>query len=99
MLTIRSLFFLFASNAFVLGAPQQRNRNGNGRGQTASQTPQQQAATLPQGISQATDGSAILDTTVTVNGVDLRFKVSAPANQFTTLTNVTGARQRPNTTG
>ncbi|KAK0655872.1 hypothetical protein B0T16DRAFT_451499 [Cercophora newfieldiana] len=97
MLTIRSLFFFLVSGALVHGAPQQRSRNGNGRGgNTASQTPQQQAAALPQGISQATDGSTILDTTATVNGVDLRFKVSAPANLFTTLTNVTGARARPN---
>jgi len=97
MLTIRSLFLLVASSVLVHGAPQQRNRNGNGQGDnTASQTPQQQAATVPQGISQATDGSTILDTTATVNGVDLRFKVSAPANLFTTLTNVTGASARPN---
>ncbi|KAK4453428.1 hypothetical protein QBC34DRAFT_395601 [Podospora aff. communis PSN243] len=96
MLIIRSLLVLLSAAA-VHSAPQQRNRNRNGQ-QGTRQSPQQQAAALPQGVSQATDGSTILDTTATVNGVDLRFKVSAPANLFTTLTNVTGARARPGTT-
>ncbi|KAK0729882.1 hypothetical protein B0H67DRAFT_474409 [Lasiosphaeris hirsuta] len=102
MLNIRSplppllLLFILGIFAATSYAAPQRNPNGNGR---ASQTPQQQAAAIPQGVSEATDGSTILDTTATVNGVNLRFKISAPADQFSTLSNVTGAAQRPNAAG
>ncbi|RKU40800.1 hypothetical protein DL546_002836 [Coniochaeta pulveracea] len=58
---------------------------------TKQQTPQQQAAQVPDGISTATDGSTILDTTVTVNGLPLRFKISGPASAFTNESGVTGA--------
>jgi hypothetical protein len=48
----------------------QRNRNGGGRaggGRTQQQaTAQQKAAQVPQGLSQATDGSIIMDDTVMV---------------------------------
>jgi hypothetical protein len=44
----------------------QRNRNGNGNGRAKQQTAQQQAAQVPQGLSQATDGSIIMDDTVMV---------------------------------
>ncbi|KAK0628596.1 hypothetical protein B0T17DRAFT_505256 [Bombardia bombarda] len=106
MLTIRpsSVFFhllLLALGAIILpGVQAAPRRKGNtGSATTASQTPQQQAARLPQGVSTATDGSTILDTTATVNGVPLRFKISGPASQFTTLTNVTGAASQPNAAG
>lgn len=76
----------------------QRNRNGNtrngnnGGGQTQQQsTAFQQAAQIPQGISQATDGSTILDDTVMVNGLPIRFKISAPADQFLAGSGVPGA--------
>lgn len=42
------------------------NGNGNGNGNTARLTAQEQAAQVPDGVSQATDGSTILDTTVDV---------------------------------
>lgn len=75
MLTIRSsvgvafvaLFGLLIDNAAAV--PQNRGgRGGGGRGQTQAQalTLQQQAAEIPQGVSQATDGSTILDTNATV---------------------------------
>jgi hypothetical protein len=52
----------------------QRNRNGGGRGgngRTQQQaTAQQQAAQVPQGLSQAQDGSIIMDDTVMVKYVD-----------------------------
>ncbi|KAK4457072.1 hypothetical protein QBC42DRAFT_320167 [Cladorrhinum samala] len=82
---------------------QQRNRNGRtrngGNRNTQQSTPQQQAASVPQGISTATDGSTILDSTVQLNGVPLRFKISAPSSQFTTLTDVPGSSAEPNSTG
>ncbi|KAH8886695.1 hypothetical protein GQ53DRAFT_334143 [Thozetella sp. PMI_491] len=95
MLTVRSpvLFFLLVVSALT-GVHAAPKRGGNGGGATQkAQTPQQQAAAIPQGISQATDGSTILDTTATVNGLQLRFKVSGPADQFTTNSNVSGGTQ------
>ncbi|ORX93980.1 hypothetical protein BCR34DRAFT_608407 [Clohesyomyces aquaticus] len=78
----------------VTALPQRRggNRNGGG-GATGAQraTAQQQAAQIPGGISTATDGSMIIDSTVNVNGLPIRFKVSAPADQFLTVTNLPGA--------
>jgi len=107
MLTILSLLLLLPS-LLVHAAPQQRNRNGGGTnggrgrggagGRQTSTTPQQQAASVPEGVSTATDGSTILDTTALVDGVNLRFKVSAPSSLFTTASNVTGARARPGST-
>jgi hypothetical protein len=47
----------------------QRNRNGatsNGGGRQQQATAQQKAAQVPQGLSQATDGSMIMDDTVMV---------------------------------
>lgn len=61
MLTIGSsaaFALLLLTSAYA--APQQRQRQG------AQLTAQQQAAQIPQDISVATDGSTILDTTVTV---------------------------------
>ncbi|KXN91576.1 hypothetical protein AN958_00369 [Leucoagaricus sp. SymC.cos] len=42
------------------------------------------------GPATATDGSTILEDQVTVNGLPVRFKVSAPANQFTGNANAKG---------
>lgn len=75
-----ALFFTLSVlfGAAVEGAPQrQRNRNGgnrnggnrnnNGNGNGATElTSQERAAQIPDGISEATDGSTILDQTVTV---------------------------------
>lgn len=70
MLTIRfALVALLTIFGEVQAVPQTRGRKGgnrNGGGNTQAQTPQQQAAAIPQGISQATDGSMILDTNATV---------------------------------
>jgi hypothetical protein len=79
-------------------APQQRNRNGNGNSR-GKQTAQQQAARVPQGISQATDGSIILDTTETINGLQIRYRISAPPEQFTTESSVPGGTASPNAEG
>ncbi|KAJ0123512.1 hypothetical protein J7T55_011977 [Diaporthe amygdali] len=102
MLTIRfALVALLTIFGDVQAVPQTRGRKGGNRngGGATQQTPQQQAAAIPQGISQATDGSTILDMTATVNGLDLRFKISAPADQFTTASGVQGATQQPGAQG
>ncbi|KAG6367144.1 hypothetical protein INS49_001327 [Diaporthe citri] len=104
MLTIRfALVALLTVFGEVQAVPQTRGRKGgnrNGGGNAAAQqTPQQQAAAIPQGISQATDGSMILDMTATVNNLDLRFKISAPADQFTTASGVPGAAAQPGAQG
>ncbi|KAK3330474.1 hypothetical protein B0H66DRAFT_572522 [Apodospora peruviana] len=86
-------FLLFSFILYGLLLAPQRNRNGNERQQ------QQQAAQ----ISQATDGSTILDATANMknkkSGVQLRFKVSGPADQFTTRADVPGATQQPGAAG
>ncbi|KAE8451355.1 hypothetical protein EG329_003984 [Mollisiaceae sp. DMI_Dod_QoI] len=51
------------------------------------------------GITTATDGSTILDKTVQINGLSIRYKISAPANQFTAASGVKGASAEANTTG
>ncbi|TRX98530.1 hypothetical protein FHL15_000604 [Xylaria flabelliformis] len=106
MLILRSLLFVGLSLHLVEAAPRNRNGNGNGNGRnSASQgqqqrlTAQEQADQIPQGVSVATDGSTILDATAQVNGQALRFKVSAPADQFTTDTGITGAGQTAGAAG
>ncbi|KAI1755900.1 hypothetical protein F4782DRAFT_374200 [Xylaria castorea] len=106
MLTLRSLLLVCLSTHLVEAAPRNRNGNGNGRG-SASQgqqqqqrlTAQEQADQIPQGLSVATDGSTILDATAQVNGQALRFKVSAPADQFTSDTGIAGAGQTAGAAG
>ncbi|WQF83086.1 hypothetical protein CDEST_08100 [Colletotrichum destructivum] len=112
MLTVRSpltaLAVVLSLLSVVHGAPQNRKGNGNrgggggggnGNGRTNRQTAQQQAAQVPQGISQAADGSMILDMTANVNGLDLRFKISGPAEQFTAASGVPGAAAQPGAQG
>ncbi|POS81563.1 hypothetical protein DHEL01_v200001 [Diaporthe helianthi] len=102
MLTIRFLLVaLLTVFGEVQAVPQNRGKKGSNRngGGNTQQTPQQQAAAIPQGISQAADGSMILDMTATVNDLDLRFKISAPADQFTTASGVPGAAAEPGAQG
>lgn len=74
MLTIRPSHALVALLPFILhgaavdAAPQGQENGGMTKGMTSGQelTAQEQAAQVPGGISEATDGSTILDTTVTV---------------------------------
>ncbi|KAI4866319.1 hypothetical protein F4820DRAFT_469001 [Hypoxylon rubiginosum] len=97
MLTVRSLSLLLALGALsAVEAAPRKGRNNNGQGQQQQQqaaTAFEQAQQIPQGVSTATDGSSILDTTAMVNGLPLRFKVSAPADQFTADSGVDGAAQ------
>lgn len=67
MLTILPSVFvtLLALLSVSVEASPARKGSSSG-GQSSSQTLQQQAAAIPQGISQATDGSTILDTNATV---------------------------------
>lgn len=69
MLNIRSLVtfgLLCAVEALPGPALEERAKNKNGNGGGQSQTSQQRAAQIPQGVSTATDGSTILDMTATV---------------------------------
>ncbi|KAJ6443702.1 cyclin-like F-box [Purpureocillium lavendulum] len=82
---------------FSEAAPQRNqggNRGGGGGGiqqQQQQQTPQQKAAQKPGRISTAKDGSVVLDQTVQINGLPIRYKVSAPADQFFTMSGIKGA--------
>ncbi|KAI0423885.1 hypothetical protein F5Y09DRAFT_173086 [Xylaria sp. FL1042] len=105
MLTLRSLFLVGLCLRATEAMPRNRNGgNGNGRGSASqgggqSLTAQEQAQQIPQGLSTATDGSTILDTTARVNGQAVRFKVSAPADQFTTDTGIVGSTQTAGAAG
>ncbi|KAF2006345.1 hypothetical protein P154DRAFT_482156 [Amniculicola lignicola CBS 123094] len=72
--------------SLVAGMPQR-----TGKGKAQQQTAQQQAAKVPQGISQATDGSTIVDATAMINGLPIRYKIAAPAAQFMAASGVPGA--------
>ncbi|ETS77802.1 hypothetical protein PFICI_09864 [Pestalotiopsis fici W106-1] len=102
MLTVRSLLalgLLTAVEAFPGPHLNPRARTkATGGGRQKAQTAFQQAQQIPQGISTATDGSTILDMTAEVNGLPLRFKISGPADQFTTDSGVDGATQDANAT-
>ncbi|KAF1954963.1 hypothetical protein CC80DRAFT_517208 [Byssothecium circinans] len=74
--------------ALAACAPQ---RGGKGKGKGKAQTAAAQVAQIPQGVSQATDGSMILDATAQVNGLPIRFKIAAPADQFMAASGVPGA--------
>ncbi|KAI0201776.1 hypothetical protein F4808DRAFT_469095 [Astrocystis sublimbata] len=115
MLTLKSAFLVCLSLGLVEAAPQLRNilanengllanEKGRGRdrvlqGQRQRLTAQEQADQIPQGLSVATDGSIIMDATARVNGQDLRFKVSAPADQFTKDSGVKGGKQEVGAAG
>ncbi|KAK6221935.1 hypothetical protein LQW54_001155 [Pestalotiopsis sp. IQ-011] len=103
MLTVRSLLALgLLAAAEALPGPQLNPRakaKATGGGRQKAQTAFQQAQQIPQGVSTATDGSTILDMTAQVNGLPLRFKISGPADQFTTDSGVTGGTQAANATG
>ncbi|KAJ9161661.1 Cyclin-like F-box [Coniochaeta hoffmannii] len=90
-----SLLLLLLLFTTADAAPKRKGKTAT----SASLTPQQQAAQIPQGISEATDGSTILDTTATVNGLPLRFRISGPASAFTTATNISGASASPGDQG
>ncbi|KAF2404437.1 hypothetical protein EJ06DRAFT_503638 [Trichodelitschia bisporula] len=83
-----STVLLFAS---LINAAPQRTQ--------AKQTSQQGAAQVPQGISRLADGSTMLDATVTVNGLPLRYRVAGPASMFKTASRVQGASAAANATG
>jgi hypothetical protein len=50
-------------------------------------------------VTAATDGSTILDKTVVINGLSIRYKISAPATSFTTASGVAGAAAASNSNG
>ncbi|OTB03986.1 hypothetical protein M426DRAFT_321279 [Hypoxylon sp. CI-4A] len=101
MLTVRSLSLLLALGALsaVEAAPKRNRNKGQTQQQQQATTAFAQAQQIPQGVSTATDGSTILDATAQVNGLPLRFKVSMPADQFTTDSGVDGAAQEAGAAG
>lgn len=64
---MHKIFFASALLAVASGLPQRNRGGGNGGRQRA--TAFQQAAQVPQGLSQAQDGSIIMDDTVMVKYV------------------------------
>ncbi|TGJ88117.1 hypothetical protein E0Z10_g702 [Xylaria hypoxylon] len=101
MYTLRSLLLTGLSLCAVEAAPRNRNGGiGGGRGAASQRlTAQDQADQIAQGVSAATDGSTILDATAQVNGQDVRFKVSAPADQFLMDTGIDGSAQATGAVG
>ncbi|KAI1079586.1 hypothetical protein F5B20DRAFT_542871 [Whalleya microplaca] len=103
MLTVRSLSLLLAGLlCAVEAAPQNKKAKGGKSKAGATQkqaTAFDQAQQIPGGVSQATDGSTILDATANVNNLPLRFKVSMPADQFTTDSGVAGGTQAAGAAG
>lgn len=49
-------------------------------------------------VSAATDGSTIIDKTVMINGLPIRYKISGPASSFTAASGVAGAGAASNAT-
>ncbi|KAF9871439.1 hypothetical protein CkaCkLH20_11086 [Colletotrichum karsti] len=79
--------------AILLGLAQSLPQNQGG------ESPADKAKKVPQGITKARDGSVILDTTEQVNGLDIRFRISGPAGDFTTTSKVPGGGKEPNAKG
>lgn len=67
----------------------------------ASSLPQKGRATTSgnRRISSGLDGLMILDKTVTIDGLQIRYKISAPPNQFSPTSGVPGASAQANTNG
>ncbi|TGO36817.1 hypothetical protein BHYA_0114g00310 [Botrytis hyacinthi] len=85
------LVFLFLTLLAPVNALPKKN--------AASSTTSTTKAATSGGITTASDGSMILDKTVQINGLPIRYKISAPANMFTSASGVTGATASANTTG
>ncbi|KAM3506713.1 hypothetical protein MY11210_007450 [Beauveria gryllotalpidicola] len=86
------------------GGGNKGNGNGNGggnRGNNGGQglTAQEKAAQKPGGIFETNNGFTMLDMTVDISNLPMRFRVSAPADQFTQKSGVQGAKAAPNTDG
>ncbi|KAH7319123.1 hypothetical protein BKA65DRAFT_409128 [Rhexocercosporidium sp. MPI-PUGE-AT-0058] len=99
-----SLVLLFLLVALpVESLPQRRKKGGASRGGAATGAATGAAAggaaVAATKITQATDGSMILDKTVQINGLPIRYKISAPADQFTAASGVPGGAATANTTG
>ncbi|PQE08786.1 cyclin-like f-box protein [Rutstroemia sp. NJR-2017a BVV2] len=95
MISIRSLLLLLLLNLFALTHALPKK----GASSSTSSTATSAKAPAAGKVSKATDGSTILDKTVQINGLSIRYKISAPANMFTAASGVTGATASANTTG
>ncbi|TDZ16447.1 hypothetical protein Cob_v010633 [Colletotrichum orbiculare MAFF 240422] len=67
--------------------------------QQGGETAADKAKKIPQGVSKAKDGSIIMDATEKVNGMDIRFRISGPAGEFTRESKVPGGGKDPNSKG
>ncbi|EKD18555.1 hypothetical protein MBM_03548 [Drepanopeziza brunnea f. sp. 'multigermtubi' MB_m1] len=86
--------FCFALLAlFALPVESLPKKNGNAGASDGSN-----GVAVPTTITQATDGSMILDKSVQINGLNIRYKISAPANQFTAASGVPGGTATGNGT-
>ncbi|KAA8569744.1 hypothetical protein EYC84_001327 [Monilinia fructicola] len=84
------LFLLFTLFSSVNALPK-KNAASSSTGTTKAAT--------SGGITTATDGSMILDKTIQIDGLPIRYKISAPANMFTAASGVAGGTAAANTTG
>ncbi|SZF01874.1 unnamed protein product [Blumeria hordei] len=82
-----SLVFLICIANPICARPKGGQDSNGGKGQTTSN-----AASTGASLGQATDGSVILDKTVQINGLPIRYRISAPADQFTAASGVPGAK-------
>ncbi|KAI0995403.1 hypothetical protein K3495_g12776 [Podosphaera aphanis] len=92
---VSALLFLSSFISPISALPK---KNGGSSSNIASSSSSSSSSSQG-GVSTATDGSMILDKTVTIDGLPIRYKISAPADQFTAASGVPGASAEPNTTG
>ncbi|KAJ8067561.1 hypothetical protein OCU04_004902 [Sclerotinia nivalis] len=93
MIFIKDLLFFLL---FVLLAPVNALSKKNAASSSTGATTK---AGTAGGVSKAANGTMILDKTVQINGLPIRYKISAPANMFTSASGVTGGTASANTTG
>ncbi|KAG9245218.1 hypothetical protein BJ878DRAFT_419669 [Calycina marina] len=93
-------FALFLTLALPTDAlPQPKRAKGKTTSANSGATTDGATIAAATKITVATDGSTIMDKTVTINGLSIRYKISAPTDQFTTASGVTGGAAAVNSTG
>ncbi|RDA89839.1 hypothetical protein CP533_6948 [Ophiocordyceps camponoti-saundersi (nom. inval.)] len=97
LLLALAVFFL----SFAAAAPQrnQNGRQGRGGGGGGQSARDKAIAQQPERNFQTQDGSTVLDTTQQINGLPIRFRVSAPAEAFTQNSGIQGAQATPGSAG
>ncbi|RDL42397.1 Uncharacterized protein BP5553_02376 [Venustampulla echinocandica] len=92
-------FVIFLLFGLPVDALPRKKTISNTANTATSNTAAAGAAAAAGKISTATDGSTILDKTVTIDGLSIRYKISAPADQFTAASGVTGGTAAANAAG